>query len=261
MSTSFTATAAEAALRAGKIQRAHYGEEIDVEHKGAIDLVTHVDRACEEAILETLRERHPDHDVVAEESGPERTGSPYVWYVDPLDGTTNFAHSYPVFSASVALTKDGRAISGAVYDPLREELFTAERGAGARLNGRPLHTTRETELIKSLLITGFPYDVHDHPERVDLFRRFVTTARGVRRGGSAAIDLCYVAAGRADGFWEEVLNPWDYLAGSLVVEEAGGRVTRFDDSPISVEKGELLATNGPLHAAMLDALRDEKARR
>jgi len=260
MSTSFAATAAEAALRAGKIQRANYGQEIDVEHKGTIDLVTHVDRACEEAILETLRERHPDHDVVAEESGRERRSSPYVWYVDPLDGTTNFAHSYPVFSASVALTKDGRAIAGAVYDPLREELFTAERGAGARLNGRPLRTTRETELIKSLLITGFPYDVHDHPERVDLFRRFVTTARGVRRGGSAAIDLCYVAAGRADGFWEEVLNPWDYLAGALVVEEAGGRVTRFDDSPISVEKGELLATNGPLHAAMLDVLRDEKAK-
>jgi myo-inositol-1(or 4)-monophosphatase len=261
MTTSFTATAAEAALRAGKIQRARYGQDVDVEHKGSIDLVTAVDRACEDAILETLRERHPDHDVVAEESGRDRKGSPYVWYVDPLDGTTNFAHSYPVFSASVALTKDGHAVAAAVYDPMRDELFTGERGRGAYLNGRPLRTTGETELIRSLLITGFPYDVHDHPERVDLFRRFVTTARGVRRGGSAAIDLCYVAAGRADGFWEEVLNPWDYLAGALLVEEAGGRVSRFDDAPIGVEKGELLATNGPLHPAMLAVLKDEKARK
>jgi myo-inositol-1(or 4)-monophosphatase len=258
MKTSYVATAAEAALRAGQIQRAHYGGDLSVEHKGAIDIVTQIDRACEDAILEILRRRFPDHDIVAEESGHERRGSRFVWYVDPLDGTTNYAHSYPVFASSIALVRDGVVIAAAVYDPMRQELFTAERGAGSRLNGAPIRTTQESQLISSLLITGFPYDIHTKTaQRLRLFHRFLGEARGVRRDGSAALDLCYVAAGRADGFWEERLSPWDFLAGILILEEAGGKTTRFDGSPLPCAADEILSTNGALHPAMIEVLRQE----
>jgi myo-inositol-1(or 4)-monophosphatase len=255
----YLAVATEAVLRAGAIQKERYGRRVEVEHKGEIDLVTEVDRTCERAILDVIRTAFPSHDVVAEEASPERTGSRFVWFVDPLDGTTNFAHSYPVFAASVGLAVDGEVVAGAVCDPTRDELFTAERGGGAHLNGRRLHVSAAATLIESLLITGFPYDLHRDPaRRLRRFNRIMGLARAVRRDGSAAIDLCYVAAGRADGFWEEVLSPWDMCAGRLMVEEAGGRVSRFDGEALGLGADEILATNGRIHGAMMEALREQE---
>ena len=256
LGSEFVAVAAEAVLRAGGIQREHLGQRIQVEHKGEIDLVTQVDRDCEGAILRILRARFPEHDIVTEETDLERTGSGQVWYVDPLDGTTNFAHGYPFFCASVALTIDGAVVAGAVYDPVKDELFTAERGGGARLNGHPLHVSSESELLRSLLVTGFPYDVRaDLAANLRLFNRFMGYARGIRRDGAAALDLCYLAAGRIDGFWEERLHPWDMMAGLLLIEEAGGRVSRFDGSPVGLGADEVLASNGVLHPAMMSVIR------
>lgn len=253
-----TAIAAEAVLRAGEIQRSRYGLAIEVHHKGRLDLVTAVDRLCEAAILEVLRSRAPGHDIVTEETALARSGSRFVWYVDPLDGTTNYAHGYPFFCASVALAVDGRVVAGAVYEPLREELYVAERGAGARLNGKPLRVSAADELVNGLLITGFPYDIHERvAERLRLFHRLVGRARAIRRDGAAAIDLCLVAAGRADGFFEERLQPWDVLAGALMIEEAGGRVSRFDGGPIGLSAAEVVASNGRLHEALLGALAAE----
>jgi len=252
VSAQHAAIAAEAALRAGAIQKARYGQKIEIRHKGPIDLVTEVDRACEDAILETLRARCPGHDIVTEETVLERTGSRYVWFVDPLDGTTNYAHGYPFFCASVALTKDGEVVAGAVYDALKDELFSAERGGGAHLNGRRLQVSAAGELLQSLLVTGFPYDLRDDLQaKLRMFTRFMGLARAIRRDGAAALDLCYLAAGRIDGFWEETLQPWDVMAGRLLIEEAGGRVTRFDGSPLGLTADEVLATNGRLHEAML----------
>lgn len=259
MGWSFLATAAEAVLRAGAVQKSRYGERVEVQLKGEINLVTEVDQACERAILELLRERHPDHDIVTEETALTSTGSRYVWFVDPLDGTTNFAHGYPFFCASVALTVGGEAVAGAVYDPIKEELFTAERGTGAFLNGRRLRTSAVDELINSLLLTGFPYDLRDDiPGTLRLFNRFIAHARAIRRDGAAALDLAYVAAGRADGFFEQRLHPWDILAGALMVEEAGGRATRFDGSPLALRADEIVAAGAALHPRMLEVLRKDR---
>jgi myo-inositol-1(or 4)-monophosphatase len=256
----YVAVAAEAALRAGAIQRERYGQVIEVSLKGSIDLVTEVDRACEDAILETLGRRCPDHDVVTEERTLARTGSRHVWFVDPLDGTTNYAHGYPFFCSSIALTIDGAVVAAAVYEPLRQELFSAERGAGAHLNGRRLRVSQSSELIRSMLITGFPYDVHEKlAEALRLFNRFIGHARAIRRDGAAALDLCQIGAGRADGFWEERLRPWDVLAGALVLEEAGGRVSRFDGAPLGLAADEVLATNGALHEAMMRVIAEDRA--
>jgi myo-inositol-1(or 4)-monophosphatase len=254
----YAAVAAEAALRAGAIQKARYGQQIEIHQKGEIDLVTEVDRACEDAILDVLRARCPGHDIVTEETDLARTGSRYVWYTDPLDGTTNYAHGYPFFCTSVALTIDGQPVAGAVYDPIKDELFTAERGGGARLNGRPLHVSSCTALLRSLLVTGFPYNLRDDLQAtLRLFNRFMGHARGIRRDGAAALDLAYCAAGRVDGFWEQRLQPWDMMAGTLMVEEAGGKVTRFDGSPVGLRADEVLAANPALHQAMLEVLRQE----
>jgi myo-inositol-1(or 4)-monophosphatase len=255
----YLAVATEAAVRAGAIQRQRYASGVTVEYKGEIDLVTEVDRDCELAILETIRARYPEHDIVTEETDLGRSGSRFVWFIDPLDGTVNFAHSYPFFCASVALAVDGDLVAGAVYDPLREELFTAARGKGSHLNGRPLRVSAAGRLIESLLITGFPYDTHQRlEERLRFFNRVMGLARAVRRDGSAALDLCYVAAGRADGFWEEILKPWDINAGRLIVEEAGGRVTRLDGTPLGLGPDGVVATNGLIQEALVEALREEK---
>jgi myo-inositol-1(or 4)-monophosphatase len=251
----YLAAAAQAALRAGAIQRKHLGQEIEVRHKGTIDIVTEVDRACEDAIVSVIRERFPDHDIVTEETDLGRTGSRYVWFTDPLDGTTNYAHGYPFFCSSVALTVSGEVVAGAVFDPVKEELFTAEKGGGSYVNGARLRVSSSTELLQSLLVTGFPYDVQtDLAGKLRLFSRFMGAAQAVRRDGAAALDLCYVAAGRYDGFWEERLQPWDMMAGKLIVEEAGGRVSRFDGTPLGTAADELLATNGPLHGPMMAVL-------
>jgi len=250
----------EAALRAGALQKARYGDpSLVVEHKSAIDLVTEVDRGCEQAILDILRRRFPDHDIVTEESDLARRGSRFVWFVDPLDGTTNFAHTYPFFCASIALTVDGEVAAGAVYDPVKEELFSAERGGGAHLNGRRLAVTRRDELLASLLVTGFPYDLRDDlVGKLRVFNRFMGEARAIRRDGAAALDLAYVAAGRVDGFWEEMLHPWDMMAGRLMVEEAGGVATRFDGSALGMRADEIVAANPALHRRMLAVLRKDR---
>ena len=255
--TSAVAVAAEAVLIAGALQKARYGaKDLDVQLKGEIDLVTEVDRACESAVVALLRARFPEHDIVTEETHLERHGSRYVWFVDPLDGTTNYAHGYPFFCCSVALTLDGAPVAGAVYDCIKEELFTAERGSGAHLNGRRLRVSDRRDLLRSLLTTGFPYDMRlDLDAALRLFNRFMGVARGIRRDGAAALDLSYVAAGRVDGFWEERLHPWDVMAGALLITEAGGVITRFDGSPMALAADQVVAANPALHALMLDVLR------
>jgi len=257
----FLVTAIEVVLRAGDLQMERFGRDIRVEKKGTIDLVTEVDLAVERMFRELIGERFPDHQILAEELGSGAAIPPGpCWVFDPIDGTTNYAHGLPIFCASLALELDGEAAIGAIYDPNRKELFTAERGGGAFLNGRPLHVSTTAELVDAMLVTGFPYDVHDRvDEIVGLFGAFVGEARAVRRLGSAAIDLCYVAAGRLDGFWERDLKPWDVAAGALIVAEAGGRVTRMDGSSFNSRDNQVLATNGRIHDLMLDVI--ERKRR
>jgi myo-inositol-1(or 4)-monophosphatase len=260
----FLTTAVEAVVRAGDLQMAHFGRSFHIDKKGTIDLVTEVDVAVERMFRAMIAERFPDHQILAEEMGGAASAPQGpCWVFDPIDGTTNFAHGLPIFCASLALEIDGVAEAGAVYDPNRKELFTAERGGGAFLNGRPLHVSSALRLVDAMLVTGFPYDVHARvDEIVGLFGAFVGQARAVRRLGSAAIDLCYVAAGRMDGFWEADLKPWDIAAGALIVAEAGGRVTTTSGGPFTSRGGQVLATNGHLHDQMLAviaAFRDGRA--
>ena len=254
----FLATAVEIVLRAGEIQLSRRKSGFHVEKKGAIDLVTEVDLECERVCRAVIAERFPGHDILAEEmSRPgDRSSSRYRWVFDPLDGTTNYAHGLPIFCASLAIEIDGRADVGAVYDPTRRELFTAERGVGAFLNGVPLRVSSTATLLDSMLVTGFPYDVHKHTaDLLEMFGAFLGTARAVRRLGSAALDLCYVAAGRFEGFWERHLHPWDVAAGALIAEEAGGRVTGMDGSQFDPAAAHLVASNGHIHDAMLAVIR------
>lgn len=246
------AAATSIARGAGEVLRAHFGQALTIEHKGEIDLVTEADRASEGHIVSRLRTAFPDHAILAEEgSGTARAGRPR-WLVDPLDGTTNFAHGYPLFAVSIALEVEGRIEVGVVHDPCRDETFAARRGAGATRNGAAMRVSAIEQLSRALLVTGFPYTIHERPEpTVGLLRRFLMAGQGLRRDGSAALDLCYVAAGRFDGFWELELKPWDVAAGSLIVEEAGGRVTNLDGSRFAIDAGAILATNGRLHDAML----------
>ena len=252
----YLATAIEAVLDAGRVQLEFLGRhDLRVDKKGAIDLVTEADVAVERRFRAFIAERFPDHGILAEELGAGDRDARCCWIFDPSDGTTNFAHGLPIFCASLALEIDGVIAVGAVYDPTRKELFTAERGGGAFLNGRRLQVTQADALIDSLLCTGFHYDVHGTGEEVlHLFGAFVRTARAVRRLGSAALDLCYVAAGRFDGFWEDRLKPWDVAAGALIVEEAGGVVSGLDGSAFAVRNGHLAAANARLHPAMLEVI-------
>ena len=249
-------TAIEAVVRSGDIQMERFGRDMRVDKKGTIDPVTEVDLAVERMFRELIADRFPDHHVLAEEMGLGLSIPPGpCWVFDPIDGTTNYAHGLPIFCSSLALEIDGEAVVGAIYDPNRKELFTAERGGGAFLNGRPLASSTAT-LVDAMLVTGFPYDVHDRVEEiVGLFGAFVGEARAVRRLGSAAIDLCYVAAGRMDGFWERDLKPWDVAAGALIVGEAGGRVTKMDGTSFDARGNQVLATNGRIHDDMLDVIR------
>jgi len=258
----FLTTAIETVVRAGDVMMSRFGSGVQVDKKGTIDLVTEVDIAIERDFRAVVAERFPAHEILGEELGGAATvpDGP-CWVFDPIDGTTNFAHGLPIFCSSIALEVAGVAEVAAVYDPTRRELFTAERGSGAFLNGRPLRVSAERELVDALLVTGFPYDVHQRvAEIVGLFAAFVGRARAVRRLGSAAIDLCYIAAGRLDGFWESDLKPWDIAGGSLIVEEAGGRVTSLDGAPFTSRAGSVLATNGPLHEPMLGVIREFKRR-
>ena len=260
----YLATAVEAVIHAGDVQLARVGEQKRIEKKGIIDLVTETDREIEEEFRALISARFPSHEVLGEEfsrPGDRERVPEFCWLFDPIDGTTNFAHGLPIFCASLALEINGEAVAAAVYDPNRRELFTAERGSGAWLNGAPIRVTPETRLIDSLLCTGFPYDVQQKPdELVGLFGHFLGISRAVRRLGSAAIDLCYVAAGRLDGFWEMHLGPWDIAAGALIVSEAGGQVTATDGRPFVSRRGNVLATNGPVHEQMLQAILEFQAR-
>lgn len=254
----FLATAVEAVVKAGTMQRAGV-DHLRIEKKGAIDLVTQIDREVEEVFRALIARRFPSHAVLAEEfeaRGDRQTDAEFCWVFDPVDGTTNYAHGLPIYCSACALEQRGRPIAAAIYDPSRRELFTAERGAGAWLNGAPLRVSSADALIDSMLCTGFPYNVQtDSGYLLGLFDDFLRRARAVRRLGSAAIDLAYVAAGRFDGFWEVRLNPWDISAGALIIEEAGGTVSRLDGGPFESRLGEIVASNGRIHPQMVDVIR------
>lgn len=244
------------ARRAGEIQRVGYNQDHQVGYKGVIDLVTEVDHACEAYLLGEVRRDFPDHHIVAEESGVIEGSDQHIWYIDPLDGTVNYAHHVPIFSVSIAYAHAGRLTLGAIYDPMRDEMFIAERSKGAYLNGERLSVSTTTELQKSLLVTGFPYDTWNTVrDNFSNFIKFAKMTQGVRRLGSAALDLCYVAAGRFDGFWELSLKPWDVAAGGLICEEAGATVTNIQGGADYISAPQsILATAPGIHAHMLAEL-------
>jgi len=242
---------------AGRIQRENYEGEFEIQTKSAvIDLVTDIDRACERLIVDGIRAERPDDAILAEEGGgTDAPAADWRWVIDPLDGTTNYAHGYPRFCVSIGVEHRGVATVGVVYDPLLDELFSAVRGGGARLNGRPLRVSAETRLDHAMLSTGFAYDVHKSADdNLNHFAAFAKTVQAIRRDGSAALNLCYVAAGRFDGFWELKLRPWDVAAGILIVEEAGGRSSDFSGRGPCTSGLETVASNGRLHPAMLEVL-------
>ncbi|MCP9461405.1 MAG: inositol monophosphatase [Nitrospira sp.] len=253
---SLLTVAVNAAREAGSLLLDYARSGFHVEHKSPVNLVTDADHAAEQCVIDYVRRHFPDHGFLAEERGRDQASpSPYLWIIDPLDGTTNFAHGYPIYCVSIGVEYRGRCLLGAVFDPSRDELFTAADKRGASLNGRPLHVSDTKDLGSSLLVTGFAYDIRDTPRNnLDHFAKFALKAQGVRRTGSAALDLCYVAAGRFDGFWEVRLNPWDMAAGSVIVREAGGRLTDFRGNELSIYGQELVASNGHIHDAMLKVL-------
>lgn len=248
-------TAVKAARAGGKVLKEKFGRDIEIEHKGEIDLVTEADKLSERVIIEAIREKYPEHDILAEEKGSRKKNSSYKWIIDPLDGTTNYAHGFPIFCVSIALEIEGEVVLGVIYDPNLEELFTARKGEGAYLNGKRISVSKHKDISQCLVATGFPYDIRqDTNSNINYFRNFSKRAQAVRRPGSAALDLSCVAAGRFDGFWEMKLFPWDMAAGALLVTEAGGRVTDFKGNPFDVYGKEVLASNGLIHGAMEEVL-------
>ena len=244
---------------AGEILRRSYGLQQTIHFKGEINLVTDVDHESEAYLLARIREAYPDHGVLSEESPELLSPSRYRWIVDPLDGTTNYAHGYPCFCVSVAVERQGAVVAGAVYDPLLDESFTAALGGGASRNGQPITVSKTRELRESLLATGFAYDVKSSSDNnFDYFRAFVLTGQAIRRDGSAALDLCYLACGRFDGFWELKLKPWDTAAGLLILQEAGGVASRLDGETYDIHQPDLLASNGLIHGQMVEVLRKAK---
>jgi myo-inositol-1(or 4)-monophosphatase len=255
--------AVSAAKRAGRLLTDYRGHELRIQYKGEANLVTEADQRAEQMIVELIRDAYPDHRIVAEEgsgAGPaDATSREPIWFIDPLDGTTNFAHGFPFYCVSIGLEVEGRMMVGVVYDPVRRELFSAIRGKGAFCNRRRLRVSSTEKLGQSLLVTGFAYDVRSGPrQNFGHFYRFSTRCRGVRRTGAAALDLCYVADSRLDGFWELNLAPWDTAAGSLILEEAGGRLSNFGGGLYDIRVPELVASNGRIHEEMLDVLRLEQ---
>jgi myo-inositol-1(or 4)-monophosphatase len=243
---------------AGGVLVDRLGRALQVSNKGAIDLVTEADVASEKLIIERIRSHYPRHAVLAEESGASEVigdvAAEWKWIIDPLDGTTNYAHGYPCFCVSIGLERNGKLELGVVYDPMRNEMFAAERGQGATLNDRPMRVSDVAELNRAMLCTGFPYDVRERPDFTREFSNFTMEAQAVRRDGSAALDLAYVACGRFDGFWEDGLNPWDIAAGVLLIEEAGGSVTDFRGGPLDIYSPRVIASNGLVHQSMIRVL-------
>lgn len=251
----FKKIAITAAKNAGLILKKNLGKPRSIEYKGVIDIVTEMDRKAEDLIIKTIKKEFPEHGILTEESNERKSSSEYRWIIDPLDGTTNYSHGYPVFCVSIALEKEGEIILGVVYDPVLGELFTAEKGKGAFVNNKKIKVSKIRELTKSLLATGFPYDVRtSRQNNIDHFSNFAVKAQAIRRAGSAALDMCYVACGRFDGFWEIKLKPWDTAAAMLIIREAGGMVTDFNGGPFSMYSGETLASNGLIHNEMLNVL-------
>ncbi|HUB80822.1 MAG TPA: inositol monophosphatase family protein [Bryobacteraceae bacterium] len=253
----FLETAVEIAREAGALVANYHQRHIPFETKGEFDLVTEADRASERLIVDRLRSHFPAHAIVAEEGGGHESASEYRWFIDPLDGTTNFAHSFPMFCISMGLERAGELVAGVVFDPIRGELFTAERGAGAFLNHHRIHASATARVSDSLASTGFPSRKRHHNINIHFYYQLAMASHGVRRTGSAALDLAFVAAGRLDFFWEFGLKPWDMAAGVLLVEESGGRVTDMKGTPLSVTASDhLLADNGALHDEILLAFGD-----
>jgi len=257
METDFYLRAAvEAAKEAGRMLRENLGASREITYKGELDLVTNFDNLSQQMIYDRLVRDFPDHDFVAEEGLDQERGSSFRWIFDPLDGTTNYAHRFPIFSVSIALELNEQVVCGVVYDPMREETFTGIKDEGAFLNGKKIEVSSTAELDTSLLATGFPYDLRvSEVNNIAHFNHFVTRAQAIRRCGSAALDLCYVACGRFDGFWELKLKPWDVAAASLIVLEAGGHLSDFENRKFSIYSQETLGTNGLIHRQMLDVLR------
>ena len=246
-----------AAKEAGRIQMIHFGLSHPVEFKGEFNPVTEVDRLCEKRIVSMILNTFPDHDILTEESPFEGKGSSWKWIIDPLDGTTNYFHGFPCFCVSIGLEMEGEVKLGVIYIPTLDELFHAEKGEGAFLNGEQIVVSRIDRLNKGLLCTGFPYDVHEHADfYLHYFRQFIKKSFAIRRPGSAAIDLSYLAVGRFDGFWEFKLHPWDVAAASLMITEAGGKVTDFKGRPFNIYSEEILASNGLIHEEMLQAIQE-----
>jgi myo-inositol-1(or 4)-monophosphatase len=247
----FVPAMADIAREAGAFLMPYFRRRVAIEYKGEADLVTEADRGSEALIRKRIKSLWPDHDILGEEEGLVDTGSEYRWYVDPLDGTTNFAHSFPMFCVSLGLEYKGQRVAGVVYDPNRDEIFTAEKGSGAFLNGEPIHVSKIAKLKESLVATGFPSHKRHKNPNIYFYHQITLRTHGIRRAGSAALDLCYVAAGRLEGFWEFNLNPWDTAAGVLIVEEAGGKVTGFDGRPFQINSDETLASNELLHEQLV----------
>jgi len=246
------------AKEAGEVIRDGFRQNILIELKtGENNLVTNIDKAAEKIILNFIRSEYPTHSIIAEESGTDIKSSEFTWVVDPLDGTTNFAHGIPIFGVSIGLQKNNQTILGVVYDVMRNKMYSAEKGSGAFENGKKISVTQNSKLIKSVLVTGFSYDMINIDEAIKIFGVFLKNTRGVRRLGSAAVDMCYVASGVFDGFWEKYLSPWDVCAGMLLVEEAGGKVSDFSGKPTDIFSKEILTTNRLVHDAMVHVLKKD----
>jgi len=244
-----------AAYKGQSVLLSHYGRVFKVNKKGAIDLITEADTGSEKRIIATIEKAFPDHTILSEESGLNKGKADHKWIVDPLDGTTNFAHQLGLFSISIAFSLSGDTVIGVVLSPVTGELFTAVKGKGAKLNGRPIKVSNSQPVSESLLVTGFPYDLIDcFNPLMTRFSKCLKASQGVRRLGSAAMDLCFIACGRFDGFWEQNLKPWDTAAGELIAREAGAIITDFSNKPFDIYKNEILATNGKIHKEMLSLL-------
>jgi len=243
------------AQQAGDLLMSHFGK-VEVEYKGEVDIVTKADRESETLIVGAIRKLWPGHDITGEEGTNTKTGSDFRWYIDPLDGTTNFAHGYPVFCVSIALEHRNERIAGVVYDPTRREMFAAEKGSGAELNGRPIHVSKIRDLSECIVATGFPSQKRHRNPNIHFYHQITMKTHGIRRAGSAAMDLAYVACGRFDGYWELNLNPWDTAAGVLIVQEAGGLVTDFWNAPFDIASKEVLAGNPAIHPALMQEIQN-----
>jgi myo-inositol-1(or 4)-monophosphatase len=252
----FLATACDAARESGAILKSHFGRENEISYKGRIDIVTDVDLKSEKAIIEIISSCHPDHDVITEEDSPNLKGSKFRWIIDPIDGTVNYAHNYPFVAVSIGLEVDGIMEAGVVYNPMMDEFFSARRGQGATLNDERITVSKTAVLEKSFLATGFPYDIKEnHDNNLNYFNHLIMCSQAVRRDGSAALNLCYTAMGRFDGYWELRLSPWDKAAGYLIAAEAGATITNMKGEPSSVYDPDVLVTNGALHEELLKEIR------